>query len=161
MPPLSIFLQLLHSLFVLVFFVLSWAHALPNLLSALIETLTWIVVILYLNTTMTDLSDSSAILDILIPITGFRKGHDLKNQNLPSISCLKKTSETNFNYFDRFYFTKCLEYTMWKFGMNILKIGVCLTITNKSIICCKTNLMKKNFTFSNNFFLITNKLLVL
>ena len=40
LPPFSIFLQLLCSLFVLVFFLLSLAYALPTLLSTMLETLT-------------------------------------------------------------------------------------------------------------------------
>ena len=40
LPPFSILLQLLCSLFVIVFFLLSWVHALPTLMSDLIETLT-------------------------------------------------------------------------------------------------------------------------
>ena len=40
LPPFSIFLQLLCPLFALVFFLLSWSHALPTFMSALLETLT-------------------------------------------------------------------------------------------------------------------------
>ena len=40
LPPFSIFLQLLHSLLVRVLFLLYWAHALPTLMSALLENLT-------------------------------------------------------------------------------------------------------------------------
>ena len=40
LPPFSILLQLLCSFFVLVFFLLYWAHYPPTLLSDLIETLT-------------------------------------------------------------------------------------------------------------------------
>ena len=40
LTPFSIFLQLLRSLFVLVFFLLSWAHDLTSILSDLLETLT-------------------------------------------------------------------------------------------------------------------------
>ena len=40
LPSFSIFLQLLCSLFVLVFFLLSWDHSLPNLLSTLLSALT-------------------------------------------------------------------------------------------------------------------------
>ena len=40
LPPFSIFLQLLRSLFVLVFFLLYWSHDIPSLLYAILETLT-------------------------------------------------------------------------------------------------------------------------
>ena len=40
LPPFYIFLQLLCSLFVLVFFLLSWGQSLPTLLYDLLETLT-------------------------------------------------------------------------------------------------------------------------
>ena len=40
LPPFDTFFQLLRSFFVLVFFLLSWSHALPNLMYSLLETLT-------------------------------------------------------------------------------------------------------------------------
>ena len=40
LPPFSIFLQILCSFFVIVLFLLSWDHALPYLMSTLLENLT-------------------------------------------------------------------------------------------------------------------------
>ena len=89
---------------------------------------------------MTDLSDIYTVLSIFIPVTGFKKGHDLMIQNWPSFSCLIIiTSVTSFPLIILTYATSS---SVWntrciKIGTNILKIGIFLSITNKSIIWCK------------------------
>ena len=86
---------------------------------------------------MTDLSYSSYVLSIFMPVTGVNKGHDMMSQNLPSFSCLRIiTSIIGFTSI----LSKGATYSsVWsikckKVGINIVKIGICLTITNKSII---------------------------
>ena len=37
---------------------------------------------------VTALSESSDVLAILMPITGFKKGHDIMNRSLPYFNCL-------------------------------------------------------------------------
>ena len=86
---------------------------------------------------MTALSDSSDVLYIFMPITGVKKGHDLMNQNLPSISCLRII--TSMMIFSLIISTDATSSSdcgtqCKKVGLNILKIGICLTIKNKSII---------------------------
>ena len=109
LPPLSIFLQLLCSLFVLVFFLLSWYHALATLMSDLLENLTLHFFIVSLNAMIAALSDSSDLLSIFMHVT--KKRHDMMNQNWPSFSGLKMiTSILSFHYFNGWYFNKCLEY---------------------------------------------------
>ena len=84
---------------------------------------------------MTDLSYSSTELAIFIPITGVLKYHDLMNQNLPSFSCLRKiTSIISFyKLFQHMLLIQMFGVHKETIEMNISKIGIILTITNKSI----------------------------
>ena len=86
---------------------------------------------------MAALPDSSAVLSIFIPVTGVKKGHDMINQNLPLFYCL--IIITSIIGFPFIISTCATSISVWstqckKIGMNILIIGVCLTITKNSII---------------------------
>ena len=86
---------------------------------------------------MTALPYRSAVLSIFMPVTGVLKGHDLMNQKLSSFSCLGTiTYIMGFPLILSTYATSSSVCSTQckKVGMNILKIGICLTITNESII---------------------------
>ena len=89
LTPFSIFLQLLCSLFILFFFLLSWAHAITTLMSDLLENLTLHFYCLF------ECNDDSPVRQLrcivyLYSCSRRLKRHDLMNQHLPSFSCLKK-----------------------------------------------------------------------
>ena len=70
-----------------------------------------------------------------MPVTGVKKGHDMMNKNLLPFPCLRIT--TFIMIFPLFFQQIILHqvfgvHSVKKVEMNILKVGICLTITNKS-----------------------------
>ena len=99
--PFSILLQLLSSFFVLVFFLLSWSHALLAFPYTMLETLT-----LHCCHCLFECNDYIPVRQIWCTVYIYAckrwlKSHYLMNQNLPSFSCLKNTYIICSHYFNR------------------------------------------------------------
>ena len=138
--PFYIFLQLLHSLFVLVLFLLSWSHSLPTLLSDMLKTLTLHCCYCLLKCNyLRPVIHLCCTVYLYVCNRRLKKGDDLMNQNLPSFYCLGiitsiMTSSLIISigaYSSSVLGTKCKNWDKYIKNWNFWPF------TNKSIIRCK------------------------
>ena len=127
LPTFFPFLYTLQYLFVLVLFLLSWAHNIPILLYALLESMTfYCCYFLFGCKNYGSVLDSSYVLAIFVPITDF-----LMQKTYPRVLALNNYFYDEFSgkYFYRSY---CINWiTLYKIlEINLLKFWLPLIIIN-------------------------------